>query len=584
MMFFGGTLRDTVRSLSRKPSASPPSPVEDRNTPIDITRDFVTWLRKGATDPEFSFMALINGTGGAGKTTLAMMIANVLLSSDKSRTLALWNTPESLEKAIKKQLKVYLPESDGDGWAKRVITIKKVKDIQKDYIVLVDEGVLNMNAKRALNDDMVEFEKMITIARHLRIVILMNSIFQSGVAKSFRVSSQLKIYKLMPIENIKEFDSDFVKHNIDLLTKLKKPEALIQCSHPKFMRSGYIYMDLLDYCPWYNMEISQSMGASGTADFGKDKRAEMEERIRVVSDEAMESLGSKLGLEKSDKWCNQQILRAWLRENKLEEYDELEKQVSKIIDTIKYKLLFIGQSRDMSAAANVLAPASRQSVLPSMNDQQDTLHPRPPAMTGMLRDTGDLLSDGFDYGQFFYDCAVSQQYDEKSRLLAKLTMQGYTLVQMCDHPLISMSETWVTNVRSDMNNNWFGYWAEWAWARVIGVEPNREIYGNRPDLIIDEERTYMGVTFGAGTIFSIKFKIEKATTLKFTQWTEGDDRGDLDPEYQEALARGTGYYIVVLNPRWSVNHFYLKEIDPNGLRTIEVRKPRGRNNDAVLLP
>ena len=60
-----------------------------------------------------------------------MMFATVLMNSDKSRVLALWNTPDSLEVAIKKQVKVYLPQGEGDTWADRVITIKKVSDVKK---------------------------------------------------------------------------------------------------------------------------------------------------------------------------------------------------------------------------------------------------------------------------------------------------------------------------------------------------------------------------------------------------------------------------------------------------------------------
>lgn len=584
MMFFGSTLRDTVKSLSSRKPAPSTEKVDDRNIPKDITSELISWLRKGATDPEFSFMALINGTGGAGKTTLAMMFATILMNSDKSRMMALWNTPESLEKAIKKQVKVYLPDGEGDEWAKRVVTIKKVAEIKRDYIVIVDEGVLNINAKRALNDDMVEFEKMITIARHLRIVIIANSIFQGGVTKSFRSSSQLKIYKLMPPDNIKEFDSSFVKENVEMLTKLKKPEALIECSHPKFMKQGYIYMDLLDYCPWYNLEISQSMGATGTADFGKDKRVTLEERIREVSDQAVESLGSKLGFDKSDKWCNQQILRAWMRENLFDDYVDLEKEVSKIVDTIKYKLLFYGQNHDINTATAVLAPTNRkqrpQTPTPITLQPTDT----PPSLSAITQGTGDLISDGFDYGQFFYDCSVGQNHDEKTRAIAKLTMQGYPLAQLHEHPTVNMSETWVTNRRSELLGDWFGYWAEWCWARVLGEDPNSDVYGDRPDLILAADHDYMGIRLPMGTICSIKFKIEKTANLKFSQWTDGSDRGDLNPEYQEAVARGTPYYLIILNPRWSVNHFYLKEIDPNGPRMVEARKPRGRNNDTVLLP
>jgi energy-coupling factor transporter ATP-binding protein EcfA2 len=583
-MFFDATLRNTVRQLARK------EPIVDKSDeayqrPRDVTTDMLTWMRRGATDVEFSFMALINGTGGSGKTTLAMMFATVLMNSDKSRVLALWNTPDSLEVAIKKQVKVYLPQGEGDTWADRVITIKKVSDVKKNYIVIVDEGVLNINAKRALNDDMVEFEKMISIARHLRVVVICNSIFQGGVTKSFRSSAQLKVYKLMPSDNIKEFKSDFVKANAELLTKLKKPEALIECSHPKFMKSGYIFMDLLDYCPWYNMEISQSMGATGSADFGKDKRLVIEDRIRTVADMAMASLGEKFGFDKSKKWCTQQIIRAWMREAKLDDLEDMEKVVGKIVDTIQYKLLFFNQTNDLGTATSVLAPTNKprhdQSPDTPTTIRQDA---NTPGIAKLKKNTGDLLSDGFDYGQFFYDCAKSQQYDEKTRLLSKLTMQGFTLVQLCEHPKIGMSETWVTNLRSVLLRDWFGYWAEWAWARVLDVEPPTDIYGDRPDLIIQVDRDYMGLHFPAGSIFSVKFKIDKTATQPFTQWTEGDDRGDLNPEYTEAVARGSIYYLIILNPRWSVTHFYVKKVDPHGLRMIEARKPRGRNADAVLLP
>jgi hypothetical protein len=350
------------------------------------------------------------------------------------------------------------------------------------------------------------------------------------------------------------------------------------------MRQGYIYMDLLDYCPWYNMEISQSMGATGTADFGKDKRVTLEERIREVSDQAVESLGSKLGFDKSDKWCNQQILRAWMRENMFEDYADLEKEVSKIVDTIKYKLLFYNQNHDINTASAVLAPTNRKQRTSTATPTTQRSDDGPPGLSAMTRDTGNLISDGFDYGQFFHDCSAGQNHDEKTRAIARLTMQGYTLAQLCEHPTVNMSETWVTNRRAELLGDNFGYWAEWAFARVIGEQPNSEVYGDRPDLIITADRDYMGTRLPMGTICSIKFKIEKTANLKFTQWTEGDDRGDLNPEYQEAVARGTPYYLVILNPRWSTNHFYLKEVDPTGTRTIEVRKPRGRNNDTVLLP
>jgi hypothetical protein len=105
---------------------------------------------------------------------------------------------------------------------------------------------------------------------------------------------------------------------------------------------------------------------------------------------------------------------------------------------------------------------------------------------------------------------------------------------------------------------------------------------DKPDLILTAQRTYMGHTFEAGTIFSIKFRNEKRNA--FTIYQNGGQRNQLNPnmtpEWTRALEEGKNYYLAFFNPKWNTEHFFIREVDPDDQIAVNVEKP---DSDVVFL-
>jgi hypothetical protein len=538
---------------------------------IDLTDEFVQFLRNGATNTEFSFLALQYGTGGGGKTAGAFIIISILLLSDPKRKLALWQTPPDLELIVKKKLIMYMGGKRGEEMAARVRTITFTHQIEENDIILVDEGVITLNAKEALTNDAKEFEKFTTGARHMRVIIIVNSI-TLGVIKAYRLIAHLEIYKLITKKMIKELKSDFLKEHLDKVMNLEPWESLIESSHKKWKnKEGFISMKLSDYCPWYDDEISRSLDTLGSGDISIAKDQMVEKMIDDIASKAIEYFSDK----EEKHWANPRVIRAWMRKYHNEIWREIGTKSRDIVDTIKLKMLEDGVDIDDLGNDDVEEePESEYISTEEYDDMMEAPH-RDAAESSDPRGTEAMAS-------FFFDCARKAGYNEKQALISSYTVKGYALQDMAELNRIGYSESYITQIRKDMSEKWFGYWAEWWFAVLLGEDPNTAMNDNRPDLITTMPTEYRGHRFETGTIFTIKFRVQKRNAETFYQngGINNQLKPNFTPEYTEALENGKMYYFAFFNPKWSTDHYFLKLIDPNGPIVVTVEKP---SQDTVML-
>ena len=558
MAFDGELFDDLKRHFSYRRNVEK----KDDKKIADLTKEFVKFLKDGASNDEFSALILQYGTGGGGKTAGAFIISTILMASDAKRKLALWQTPPALEEVIKKKLIYYMGEEKGMQWASRVRTITFTNEIEENDIVLIDEGVISMNAKDALTNDAKQFEKFITGARHVRVVIIVNSI-SLGVIKAYRMMAHVEIYKLMTKKTLKGIESDFLKDNIEKVMMLEPWESLLESCHKKWKnKEGYINLKLSDYCPWFDGEVSKSLASVGSGDFTVSKDKQIEVMIEDISGKAIEFFADK----EPKLWANSRVVRAWLRKHHYEQWREIGTRARDILDTIKLKMVEAGEDIDISDEEPESLTADEYERIMEEPDRE-------------FEENGDS-SPGEAMAHYFFQKAMESGYNRQQAFIAYYTVKGYGLQDMAELATIGLSESYITQIRKDMSEKWFGFWAEWWFAKLIDEPANiSAMQPGVPDLITSKPTEYKGHRFETGTIFTIKFRVQRRNVETFYQ--NGGVNNQLEPnftpEFLKASEEGKPYYFAFFNPKWSGDHYFIREIDPNDEIVVTVEKPSTDN-------
>ena len=164
----------------------------------DITTEFFSFLAKERDEPESSFIVVIKGKSGTGKTTDALSIAHSMLASDPRRFVAARVGPFSIR--------------CGDGeQVRRVRKIDSFHQVQPNDIVVADEFV---SSGRVYKDELYELECLVTMARHRRVCIIM--IAQNDVSTHISRRAHVSI------------------------TTIDKGLTFIESSYRRFMKSGIV--------------------------------------------------------------------------------------------------------------------------------------------------------------------------------------------------------------------------------------------------------------------------------------------------------------------------------------------------------
>lgn len=274
-------------------------------------------------NPEHSMIIWIIGQRGSGKTTLEMAIANKLLE-DPKRSIALFQAPEMLLTAIKKEV----PEQ----YKNRFRIVNRLYEVRNNDVIVVDEGLDLVNAKESLTVELRNLGKSLSYSRHKRIFLIICSVTK-GVFKDLRDMADMKIYKKLTshfVDSEKSSDSFVKNYRFDLPT-LKIDQSLFISTYKYFDFEGGLIIGM-DKCPWYSDKISKNMmDESFDSDFRKQQK--IQEYIDDLIEEAIDIFGRDL-----ERTFSQRRVRGWLQREYTHIYSDIEKYVPKIIDQAVYIL------------------------------------------------------------------------------------------------------------------------------------------------------------------------------------------------------------------------------------------------------
>jgi hypothetical protein len=293
----------------------------------NYTVEFIRFLEVNNNTPDFSFILLTMGAGGSGKTAIAFMMSHILLKVDPKRHVLLYRVPESLVPSIHESLKANSLEE----WCPRFRRIENLREVDVNAILIIDEGVLNANAKEALMKEMVDFEQDLSFSRHKRVICLMNSV-DDGVLLGFRKKAHIMIYKQLTkgfVDNVR--NDRFVKVHAYDLTKLAVNEAIVYSTYKYFNnRIGKLKLDLKNYCPWYNDKISRNM-ANETFSAQFNRFSEKDKLATHYAKIAVDFFGEDL-----KKPRMQAVMLGWFKHEYPDQYFDLQRVIKDIYQAAMY--------------------------------------------------------------------------------------------------------------------------------------------------------------------------------------------------------------------------------------------------------
>jgi energy-coupling factor transporter ATP-binding protein EcfA2 len=224
----------------------------------DYTDDFIKMLKKyPSTNKDWEFTMMVMGTQGSGKTCFVTMIANIIMQQDERWKLAIYDA-ENLVKLL---------QYASPFKKERIYSVKSISYVKPYSIYVVDEGIIGKNAKEALTQDSIRFEKYIAIHRHRHIIVIICT-QTDGILLKFRQQVKFKVFKFA---NPNTFMSDkLVREYADYLSVLPITDHVFFAYHKYFKKGGKhitkgrIVMDVNDYCEWWNEDISLNNDVTNT--------------------------------------------------------------------------------------------------------------------------------------------------------------------------------------------------------------------------------------------------------------------------------------------------------------------------------
>lgn len=156
------------------------------------------------------------------------------------------------------------------------LKIDRLDQVEFNDILIIDEGIISLNAKEALSKKMRNFDKFLAVARHFRCCLFV--LFQRyEVIKSLREMSDMILYKSLP-ENLIENEKydQIIKTHGKKIVSLKRNEGLLVSSHQDFRKTGMVMNKVPE---WYTDQVSMSY--AGDISFVSEKDATEKELERA---------------------------------------------------------------------------------------------------------------------------------------------------------------------------------------------------------------------------------------------------------------------------------------------------------------
>ncbi|KKK44088.1 MAG: hypothetical protein Lokiarch_21320 [Candidatus Lokiarchaeum sp. GC14_75] len=482
----------------------------------DISEEYIIFLETDKDRSKNSFVIWVIGGRGWGKTSLTFNEINIILKDNPKRFVQFLKAPPQLIENIKE----VCPEELED----RFESIFKTRDIKKNAILVIDEGLLGLNAKEALKKEMRNLGKFLSKSRHPNVIVLINSV-NLNILSEFRDMIDIVIYKHCAstfIKNNRGRDP-FLEEYMEIITGLREWESIVVSNYKWFEKFGMISLKYEDWCSWFNDKISRYQKET-SSDVVFDESNRIINNNKKVALKIINEIGYLYHKRGGfDSFCT------WLSDVHPDIYYDNQTQLKKIFNFYKY---FLDENEQNEIYAG-------EEIVPIKYIEKESF---PDFVRRIIPDDKtSRVAEGLALGDS-YDTIRDNNKDFKTNFTRDTGKM----------------------LRNEGNlQEGLGYLFEKWYAYILGVPEDNieEIVGgankNKPDLIWE------------GKIYSIKLRVDiKNKRLKFSQ------SNDLSPEYLEAKKRGQNYFLIFMNTKWS-QKLIIKEIDPfNDPDEIIVSKPQ----------
>ena len=482
----------------------------------DVSEEYVVFLESDKDKSKNSVIIWVIGGRDWGKTALTFNEINMLLKDNLKRFVQFLKSPPQLIENIKEAC----PEKIED----RFESIFKTRDIKKNAILVIDEGLLGLNAKEALKIEMRNLGKFLSKSRHPNIIVLINSV-NLNILSEFRDMIDIVIYKHCAstfIKNNKGRDP-FFKEYSEIITGLREWEGIVVSNYKWFEKFGTISLKYEDWCPWFNDKISRYQKET-SSDVVFDESNRIINNNKKIARKIINEIGfldHKRG--GFDLFCT------WLSDVHPDVYYDNQTQLKKIFNFYKY-FLDENEQNEINTKEEIIPIKYIEKE--SFSDFVRRIIPdNNIARIGEACARGESINDILDNNKDFKKNFVQNIFK-----LLKNEATTYRLGYLF--------EKWIAY-------SYFGIPVELIDELVGGINKNK------PDLIWEDKIYTMKTNF-----------TDTKNVIKFNQSI------DFNPEYKEAMKKGCNYTLIFINTKWSQSLIF-REIDPfNDSEDIYIHKPK----------
>ena len=315
----------------------------------DISEEYVTFLESDKKKKKNSFIIWAIAGRDWGKTALTFNEINILLEDNPKRFVQFLKTPLQLIENIK--------DACPEGLKDRFEVIYKTRDIKKNAILVIDEGLIGLNAKEALKIEMRNLGKFLSKSRHPNIIVLINSV-NLNILSEFRDMIDIVIYKHCAstfIKNNRGRDP-FLEEYSEIITKLREWEGIVDSYYKWFEKFGMISLQYEDWCPWFNDKISRYQKET-SSDVAFDESNRIITNNKKIAKQIINEIG-RLYYKKGGFG----LFGTWLSDMHPDIYYDNQTQLKKIFNFYKYFLEEDEQNKiDTKEAIEVLTAFEKQT-------------------------------------------------------------------------------------------------------------------------------------------------------------------------------------------------------------------------------
>jgi hypothetical protein len=447
--------------------------------------------------------------------------------------------------------------------------LTRIKQRYKFIILLFDEGQRDLNAKQALTKAARRLEKMISISRQQNITLIYNTQIEN-VTKNMRMMTDLRFYKGNTFDAIRESDDVFAKDFAALIKKLYHPEkmrkAIFQSTYSRFasvdangkvgqlIEKGFVDLDLYDYVPWWNEELSKAYEDVNLdaefEDFEKDN-----EMVQKASDLFVTEHPA---IEKS---ISASLFRGWLHNKHLELYYDAQAIIPMIVDELNYRMW------DKKIQAEKLQRLSDQ-----LTAEVNQLAAKLDGTSGTALTT-TTMPPSITFAEFCRDTTrpINKEWADIIYLWAKgaSTRDIPTTLHISRNQVQPLLKAFKIGDIPNYPNLAAGYlFEDWFALTHGGDARGKTAHNNSTPDFIDHQ----------GRIYQLKCKQTAEKTIRFAV------PDDCRAEYDEAVKLGVPFYFAELNVEWREDYL-VETIEPKQMKPAVVfykpaKKFNGPGNSA----